>query len=117
MGLARFFRRMSQSDEERLVDEVRVWADSIPDTTRIGDCERRRRARVAGVVRRITLHPLEGKDSISAVVHDGTGELTVVWNARDRISGLRLGTRVVLEGLVADERGISRMVNPSFEFV
>lgn len=116
-AFARFFRRMAQTDEERLVDEVRAWADTIPDTTRIGACEHRRRARVAGVVRRITLHPLEGKDSVSVIVYDGTGELAVVWNARDRIVGLRLGTRLVVEGLVGAERGAPRMVNPSFEFV
>jgi len=115
--LARFFRRFAESDEDRLTDEVRSWAESIPETTRIGGVRERARVRLAGVVRRITLHPTAGgAETFSAVVTDGTGEITAVWTGRGEIPGLRLGSRVVLEGVVARERGRLRMVNPSYEF-
>jgi RecG-like helicase len=116
--LGGFFRRLAESDEERLTDEVRAWAESIPETTRIADVQERARVRVAGVVRRITLRPrAEGAAGFSAVVTDGTGEITPVWTGRGEIPGLRLGSRVMLEGVVARERGRLRMVNPSYEFV
>lgn len=111
-----WLRRFTQSDEDRLAEEVRAWAEGVPGTVRISECRARQRARVAGAVRRLTLRPLEGKESLSVVVHDGTGELTAVWTGREQIPGLQLGTRLILEGLVAEERGGLRMVNPSFEF-
>lgn len=113
----RFFRRLAESDEERLTDEIRSWCDAIPGTTRIAELKERARVRVAGVVRRITLHPgTEGGESLSAVVSDGTGEITARWTGRGEIAGLRLGSRVVLEGVLARERGRLRIVNPSYEF-
>ena len=116
MGLTKFLRRFTQSDEERHREEVRSWADDMDQTTRIRSCPERGRVRVAGVVHRITLRPGEGDGSLSAVVHDGTGEITAFWTGRDHIPGLRLGTRVLLEGMVSEERGSRRIVNPSSEF-
>jgi hypothetical protein len=40
----------------------------------------------------------------------------VVWMGRRSIPGLTLGTKLVVEGLVADQRGERRLVNPRFEF-
>lgn len=116
--LQRVFRRIGQTDEERLTEEVRRWADSVPETDRIEECRERANVRVAGVVRRITLLPADetGGHSLQIAVHDGTGEIVARWTGRDRIPGLRLGTRIVLEGLPARERGALRMVNPRYEF-
>jgi RecG-like helicase len=68
------------------------------------------------VVRRITVRPLEGHESLEAILSDGTGEVTVVWMGRRAIRGLSLGTRLVVDGLLAEQRSGKRMVNPSFEF-
>ena len=116
MGIRSFFRKVGQTHEERLIDEVRDWAAAVPDVTPIQACPERIRARVAGVVRRVTLHALEGRNSVAAEVYDGTGEVTAVWVGRDSIPGLRLGSRLVLEGVMARERGELRMVNPQFDF-
>ena len=109
-------RRMAESDEQRLAEEIEEWAASIPGTTRIADCPKRSRAKVAGVVRRITVRPVEGYESLEALLSDGTGELEVVWMGRRTIPGLSLGTRVVVDGVVGEQRGKLRMVNPTFEF-
>jgi len=112
----RFFRRMAESDEQRYAEEIRAWAESVPGSVRIADASTRSRAKVAGVVRRITVRPLEGHESLEAILSDGTGEITVVWMGRRTIRGLSLGTRLVVEGLLAEQRGEKRMVNPGFEF-
>jgi cytochrome c-type biogenesis protein CcmE len=112
----RFFRRMAESDEYRYAEEIEEWCDAIPGTVRIEDASTRSRVKLAGVVRRITVRPLEDSESLEALLYDGTGEVTVVWMGRRSIPGLALGTRVVVEGMLGEQRGERRLVNPSFEF-
>lgn len=114
--LRRFLRRMAESDEARYAEEIEGWASAIPGTVRIRDVDPRTRIKLAGVVRRITVRPLEGHESLEALLWDGTGDVSVVWMGRRSIPGLNLGTRLVVEGLVADQRGKRRIVNPTFEF-
>jgi len=112
----RFFRRMAESDELRYAEEIRAWAESVPGSVRIAEASPRSRVKLAGVVRRITVRPLEGHESLEAILSDGTGEVTVMWMGRRAIRGLSLGTRLVVEGLLAEQRSEKRLVNPSFEF-
>jgi hypothetical protein len=107
---------MAESDERRYAEEIEAWAARVPGTVRIREAAARSRLKLAGVVRRITVRPLEGSESLEAVVYDGTGEVTVVWMGRRSINGLNLGTHVIVEGLLAEQRGGRRMVNPTFEF-
>jgi len=112
----RFLLRMAESDEQRLAEEIQGWAATVPGTVRIRDAPTRSRVKVAGVVKRITVRPLEGFESLEALVSDGTGEMSVLWMGRRSIPGLTLGTRIVVEGVVAKKRGGLKMVNPTFEF-
>jgi hypothetical protein len=112
----RFFSRMSESDELRYAEEIEGWASTVPGSVRIRDAVTRDRAKLAGVVRRITVRPLEGHESLEALLYDGTGEVTVVWMGRRTIPGLGLGTRLVVDGMVAEQKGGRRLVNPAFEF-
>ncbi len=115
-ALRRFFRHMAETDEERLAEELREWSSTIEGTVRVVDCPNRRRVKVAGMVRRITIRPVEGFEALEAVIYDGTGELTAVWLGRRSIHGLLLGSRLILEGVMGrDKRGL-RIVNPTFEF-
>ncbi len=112
----RFFSRVAESDEQRYAEEIEGWCSTIPGTVRIRDATARTRVKLAGVVRRITVRPLEGNESLEALLDDGTGEVTVVWMGRRSIPGLNLGTRLIVEGLLAEQRGERRIVNPRFEF-
>jgi hypothetical protein len=112
----RFFRRMAESDERRYAVEIEAWASTIPDSVRIRDAGTRSRVKLAGVVRRITVRPLEGHESLEALLDDGTAQVSVVWMGRRTIPGLNLGTRLVVDGVVAEQRGERRLVNPHFEF-
>ena len=108
--------RIRESDEQRLAEEIDGWAAAIPDTVRIAAAPVRAQAKLAGVVRRITIRPEGGAESLEALLSDGTGEITLVWMGRRAIKGLTLGTHVVVEGLVAEHRSGLRIVNPKFEF-
>jgi RecG-like helicase len=112
----RFFRRMAESDEQRYGEEILAWSQGVPGSVRIAGAEPRSHVKIAGVVRRITVRPLEGHESLEAILFDGTGEVTVMWMGRRAIRGLSLGTRLIVEGLLAEQRGERRLVNPTFEF-
>lgn len=111
--LGKFF---TQTDEERLGDEIREWASRIPDRQPIQGCPYREQVKIAGWVRRLRLRPTNGSTTLEAVVTDGTGEVTASWRGRSSIPGLALGSPVVLEGVIADEREGLKMMNPRFEF-
>ena len=116
-----FFGRLSETDEERLAAEVREWTSAVPNTVRIAEAPKREHVRVCGQVRRITVWPKEGNDTeyLEALLSDGSGEVNAEWLGRRSIPGLRLGTRLVLEGVLRQERGrtVMTMSNPKFEFV
>jgi hypothetical protein len=114
--IRRFFSRMAETDEQRYADEIKEWASTIPGTVRISDAATRSRVKLAGVVRRITVRPLEGHESLEALLDDGTGEVNVVWMGRRSIPGVNLGTRLVVEGVLGAQRSERRLVNPTFEF-
>jgi hypothetical protein len=107
---------MAESDEQRYAEEIEAWSSKVPGATSISEAPLRTRLKVAGVVRRITVRPLEGHESLEAVLFDGTGEVTVVWMGRRSIAGLNLGTRLVVDGLLAEQGSERRIVNPVFEF-
>jgi hypothetical protein len=113
----RLFGRLTESDEARLAEETRGWACTVPGSVPIAEAPLRRPVKVAGVVRRITVLPMAGNESLEAVISDGTGEMTVVFMGRRALPGLNLGTRVVVEGVAGRQRDATlRMVNPKFEF-
>jgi RecG-like helicase len=112
----RFFDKLSESDEARHAAEIKAWSDKIPGTVWIADTPPRERVRIAGVVKRLTVFPMEGKESLEALISDGSGEALLVFMGRRGIQGLTLGTRVVVEGVLGDDRGVRRMINPLLEF-
>lgn len=115
-ALRRFLSRLAETDEQRLAEELRAWAESIPGTVRIADAEPRSKVRLAGMVRRITVRPIEGFEALEIVLSDGTGVVSARWLGRRKIPGLALGSRLVIEGVLGQEQGARRIVNPTFEF-
>lgn len=111
-----FLGRFAQSDEVRLAEETAEWARSVAGCVHVADAPLRQRARVAGVVRRITIRPVKGFEALEALIWDGTGEVAVTWLGRRSIPGLTLGSRLVVEGVLGGAPGGLTMVNPTFEF-
>ena len=111
-----YLRRVTETDEERLAQELKEWAQTVPGAVRIAEAKPRTRVKIAGVVRRITIRPVEGFEALEVVIYDGTGEVNAVWLGRRSIGGLVLGSRLILEGVIGREHDELRMVNPTFEF-
>jgi RecG-like helicase len=116
MGLfRRAFDRLSETDEERLAEETRDWAATIPTCVRIADAPLRTHVTIAGVIRRLTVLPMEDNEALEVLVTDGTGEVVVQFMGRRSIAGLGLGTRVVVEGVLGEQHGVVKMRNPRLE--
>jgi hypothetical protein len=115
---SRLFGRFGESDEERLAAETREWASKVKGCSTIAEAAPRTQVKLAGVVRRITVRPAHGFESLEAVLDDGTGEIEAVWMGRRTIPGLSLGTHLVVDGVLSAQPkgGRAKMVNPKFEF-
>ena len=114
-ALRRLIDRLTESDEQRLDDETRDWAATIPGAIRMADAPLRERVKIAGVIRRLTVLPMEDNEALEAVVSDGTAEVVVQFMGRRSIRGLGLGTRVIVEGVLGEQRGTVKMMNPHLE--
>ncbi len=112
----RFLDRWSETDEARLAGEVREWADDVAGAVRIADAPLRERVKIAGVIRRMTVFPMKDGESLEAKISDGTGEVVVKFMGRRAIGGLRLGSKVVVEGVLGEQHGSVMMINPILEF-
>ena len=83
--------------------------------TAVTDLADRRRARVSGVLRSVTLRPSQTVPALEAELYDGSGSVNVVWLGRRRIAGIEPGRRLRLEGLVCVQNGRRTMYNPRYE--
>ena len=112
----RFFDRLIETDEARLKNEVREWAATVPGSVPIAAARLRQRVKIAGQIRRLTVFPMKDNESLEAVVSDGSGEIVVRFTGRRAIGGLGLGSKVVVEGLLSEQKGMLSMMNPQLEF-
>src|SRR5262245_45909480 len=114
--LRRFLQRLPETDEAGLAAEIRGWAETVPGSVRSAEAPMRAHGRIAGVIRRLTVFPMQDNESLEAVVSDGTGDVLVRFMGRRAIGGLGLGTRVVIEGVLGESKGTIQMINPRLEF-
>ena len=86
--------------------------------TPIGEVEWRTKVKVAGRVKAIRVQPWSEKiQSLELTLVDGTGGITVVFLGRRHIGGIRLGTRLVVEGTVAETRNQLALLNPAYQLL
>ena len=77
----------------------------------------RRRARVCGVLRSVTLQPRGGMSTVQAELFDGSGTVVLVWLGRRRIAGVEVGRRLRAEGMVVADDGRRVIFNPRYELL
>ncbi|HZG65218.1 MAG TPA: hypothetical protein VEZ12_00645 [Herpetosiphonaceae bacterium] len=104
--------------EEIRAENLRRWMETLPNVTPIRSAEPRARCRVAGVVRNIRIDPREGSGCIEATIADGTGQIVARWLGRSKLSGVRLGMGLIMEGTTGlGEHNEQVILNPEYELV
>lgn len=69
---------------------------------------------IDGRVRRVKVQPRAGVPTLEVVVADETGELSVVFLGRRRITGIDVGTRLALTGVAHAADRHLRVLNPTY---
>ncbi len=110
--------KLGRPAQDVRAEHLHEWAASIPGTVRIQDAQRRCRCKIAGVIQNIRIDPREGSGSIEATIFDGTGLLIVKWLGRQKLSGIRLGAGLILEGTVGEGRAKHlQVLNPEYQLL
>lgn len=115
-GLRGLWSRLTADREELSADDERQ-ASKAQRATPIGEVVPRRRVRVSGTVRALTVPVETTIPELVAEVTDGTGDLLVVWMGRREIAGIGTGRRILLEGMVGRSGPRLRMFNPRYSLL
>jgi len=78
----------------------------------IVEAQPRQHVRLAGRVRALRVQPLKGVPTLECTVVDSTGEMVVVFLGRREIAGVKIGTRLAVEGTVGTHLGKRAILNP-----
>ena len=117
------FSRANKEADARLARETaaafaELGHDALQGVRPISDVRWRERVKVAGRVKALRVQPWSEKiQSLELVLVDGTGGLTVAFLGRRSIGGIRLGSRIVVEGTVAETRNQLALLNPAYQLL
>jgi RecG-like helicase len=114
MALRKFVARLTKPVEELDRERIERFSDDVA-AARTDEIVPRERARVAGEVRSVRIVPRAGAPSLEVTVYDGRGSVVGVFLGRRRIAGVSPGRKLVLEGMVGDDRGRLMIYNPLYE--
>jgi amino acid transporter len=92
-------------------------ADLPPDRVPIASVKYRERAQVAGRLRKVSVQPHGGINSLECTLVDETGGIRLVFLGRRSIAGITAGTRMVVEGMVGEDAGRLTIFNPVYRLV
>ncbi|MDD9207796.1 OB-fold nucleic acid binding domain-containing protein [Georgenia sp. 10Sc9-8] len=88
---------------------------AAPPTSALRDVRVRTRARVGGTLVALTYRPSTQVPALVGRLSDGTGTVELVWLGRRTIAGVRPGSHLVAEGMVADGPAGPTIYNPDYE--
>lgn len=110
--LSRTLERLSTDHQE---------ADELHDAATKAGCQLissqadRCIATIHGVLRSVTLRPVDGVTALEAELYDGSDSVTLVWLGRRRIEGIAAGRQLKVFGRIG-MRGTTRIIyNPRYE--
>ncbi len=113
-----------QATASESTSSMPALAEPTPDVPKpseaqpISALQWRSRAKVAGRVKTVRVHPLSGVSALECVLVDGSGEaITLVFLGRRTIAGLRSGSMLMAEGMVGKHRDKLAIINPAFELL
>jgi hypothetical protein len=100
--------------EEKEIGPVSHYAE---DMTPIGAVQWRKRAHVQGKVASIKGAPSGSAPLLEIEIWDESGGITLQFLGRREIAGLEVGTQLRAEGMVGEENGSLKILNPSYELL
>lgn len=116
--LSNFIEVLSRAPEEIRAENLRAWVATVEGTTPIVEVKPRERVRVAGVIQNIRIDPREGSGSIEARFIDGSGAMVAKWLGRQKLSGIRLGMGLIVEGMTGTgDQNELQILNPEYKLV
>mgnify|MGYP002684023317 CR=1 FL=1 len=68
-----------------------------------------------GVLRSVTLRPVDGITALEAELYDGSASVTLVWLGRRRIEGIVAGRQLTAHGRIGIRSGCRVIYNPRYE--
>lgn len=119
MGL---FDRSAKAAEARRLAESRAALEelgrvALEGCVPISQVRWRDYVKVTGRVRAMRVQPWAEVASLELTLGDGTGGITVVFLGRRQIAGIRLGSRLVVEGMVTATRNQLAIMNPRYQLL
>lgn len=71
---------------------------------------------IHGVLRSVTLRPVDGVTALEAELYDGSDSVTLIWLGRRKIEGVVAGCRLKAYGRIGTRGGTTRVLyNPRYE--
>lgn len=111
MGLRDKVKRITAGTDD-MHRERRLGVLQATNATPIAEAEARTRVRICGEVHNMRIVPRAGAATLEVTIGDGTGSAVAVFFGRKRIGGVVAGRRMIIEGLMVDERGRHLLYNP-----
>ncbi len=90
---------------------------AVPGATPIIDATWRRRVTVAGRVRSVRVAPQHDAPTLELILVDGTASISVIFLGRRSLAGVRVGTRMAVEGTVGVHKTRLAILNPSYQLL
>ena len=115
MTLREALRKALASQSELEADEERAEANQAHGCIPVAETLDRKRVRVSGVLRSVTLRPRERVPALEAELYDGSGTLDLVWLGRRAIAGIEPGRRLNVDGMTCVVDGRRTIFNPRYE--
>lgn len=68
-----------------------------------------------GVLRSVTLRPVDGVTALEAELYDGSASVTLIWLGRRKIEGIVAGRQLTAYGRIGTRSGSRVLYNPRYE--
>ncbi|MEV7396206.1 OB-fold nucleic acid binding domain-containing protein [Aeromicrobium sp. NPDC092404] len=70
---------------------------------------------IHGVLRSVTLRPVDGVTALEAELYDGSDSVTLIWLGRRKIEGVSAGRQLKAYGRIGMRNGDRVIYNPRYE--
>jgi len=114
--MARLFSRTLErlSGDNQEADELKQDAVSA-GCELIASQRERSVCSIHGVLRSVTLRPVDGVTALEAELYDGSDSVTLVWLGRRTIEGVSPGRQLTAHGRIGRRGGERVLYNPRYE--